>query len=76
MELFICIKRDLVLNNLQWFIYHKIQPNQTNYLTNKLTITTTTSTTTTTTNNNNNNNRGLGNNGTGGNCPNQWKTIS
>ena len=29
MELFICIKRDLALNNLQWLIYHKIQPNQT-----------------------------------------------
>ena len=27
-ELFICIKMDLVLNNLQWLIYHKTKPNQ------------------------------------------------
>ena len=30
-ELFICIKMDLVLNNLQWLICHKIKPNQTKY---------------------------------------------
>ena len=28
-ELFICIKMDLTLNNLQWLICHKIKPNQT-----------------------------------------------
>ena len=28
-ELFICIKKDLALNNLQWLICHRIKPNQT-----------------------------------------------
>ena len=28
-ELFICIKMDLALNNLQWLICHKIKPNET-----------------------------------------------
>ena len=28
-ELFICIKMDLELNNLQWLMCHKTQPNQT-----------------------------------------------
>ena len=27
-ELFICIKMDLVLNNLQWLICHKTNPNK------------------------------------------------
>ena len=27
-ELFICIKMDLAINNLQWFICHKTKPNQ------------------------------------------------
>ena len=27
-ELFICIKMDLELNNLQWLICHKTKPNQ------------------------------------------------
>ena len=29
-ELFICIKIDLALNNLQWLKCHKIKPNQEN----------------------------------------------
>ena len=28
-ELFLCIKMVLLLNNLQWLICHKIEPNQT-----------------------------------------------
>ena len=32
MEPFICIKMDLSLNNLQWLICHKTQPNQIIYL--------------------------------------------
>ena len=27
-ELFICIKMDLELNNLKWLMYHKTKPNQ------------------------------------------------
>ena len=27
-ELLVCIKMDLTLNNLQWFICHKNEPNQ------------------------------------------------
>ena len=27
-ELFICMKMNLALNNLQWLICHKIKPNQ------------------------------------------------
>ena len=26
---YICIQKDLALNNLKWLIYHKIKPNQT-----------------------------------------------
>ena len=29
-ELFICMKTDLALINLQWLMCHKTQPNQTN----------------------------------------------
>ena len=29
-ELFICIKMDLALNNLQWLMCHKTKPNKTN----------------------------------------------
>ena len=28
-ELFICIKLDLALKDLQWLIYHKTKPNKT-----------------------------------------------
>ena len=35
MELFVCIKLDLALNNLQWLICHKTKPNQTNQITGK-----------------------------------------
>ena len=31
-ELFICIKMDLALNNLQWLMCHKTKPNDSGYL--------------------------------------------